>query len=104
MPSKRMTLKERFTSCCVGASRLPSTSDRPASWSITAKAIGNIIIVVAVFEIHIDKNAVATMNPKTKREGAEPTRRIVCSASRLCRLHRSIAKATMKPPMYKKTM
>jgi len=44
--------------------------------------MGVIIIVVAVFETHIERNAVATMNPRMIRLGPVPIARIVRSAMR----------------------
>ena len=38
-----------------------------------ASAIGTIVTAVAVFEIHMDKNAAATMKPNTMRAGPPPT-------------------------------
>ena len=40
----------------------------------TAIAIGKVIRHVAVFEIHIDRNAVEIMNPRTSRDKRVPTR------------------------------
>ncbi len=62
-----------------------------------------IIMVVAVLLIHIDRNAVASMNPSTRRAGAVPTRPITCSAIRRCRFQRSMVTAIMKPPMKRYT-
>ena len=69
-----------------------------ANCTTTAMPIGSIIMAQAVFDIHIDRNAVATMNPSTSRVGFTPTRRIVCSAILRCRFHFWIASATTKPP------
>ena len=41
--------------------------------AIIAIAIGIIIIAVAVLEIHIERKAVATINPKTSILGDVPT-------------------------------
>ena len=49
----------------------------------TAMATGSIIIVDAVLDIHIDKNAVAIMNPKTIRFGSVPITEMIHSARRL---------------------
>lgn len=38
----------------------------------TAKAIGSIIIAVAVFEIHADRTAVEIMKPRISRRGLSP--------------------------------
>ena len=45
--------------------------------------MGNIIMVVAVFDSHIESNAVATMNPSTRRAGCPPMSLRMCSAMRL---------------------
>ena len=78
--------------------RAPS---RPASLSICrqmARPIGTIMTAVAVFEIHIDRNAAATMKPRTIRAGPPPTAWMMLSAIRRCRFHFSIVRAIMKPP------
>ena len=67
-----------------------------------AMAIGIIIIAVAVFDIHIERNAVATMNPSTRRFGLVPTIRMICRAIRRCRFHRCIDMAMMNPPRKRK--
>ena len=56
------------------------------------------MIAVAVFEIHIERNPAATMNPSTIREGPPPIVRMILRAMRLCRFHFSIVRAIMKPP------
>ena len=67
-----------------------------------ATAIGIIIMAVAVFEIHIERNAVATMNPSTSRLGLVPVTRMICRAMRRCSPHRCIAMAMMNPPRKRK--
>ncbi len=62
MPSIRVTPKRKPT---LGSSRRKS--------SATATPIGNIMAAVAVFEIHIESDAVASMNPSTSRSGLDPT-------------------------------
>ena len=64
--------------------------------------MGSIIAVVAVLLIHIDKNAVASMNPSTRRFGLVPTHARIRSAMRLCSPHFSIVTARKKPPMKRK--
>ena len=50
---------------------------------IIAIPIGNIITAVAVFEIHIDKNAVAIIKPKINLLISVPIKLIMVSAIRL---------------------
>ena len=68
---------------------------------ITAVAIGNIIIAVAVLDTHMDKNAVAIINPPIKAFGEVPTTEIIVSAIRLCKFHFSNASANINPPINK---
>ena len=68
-------------------------------WRIIARPIGTIITAVAVFEIHIDKNADAIINPKIILDGPEPTTWMIFKAILRCRFHFSIVRAIMKPPM-----
>lgn len=68
-----------------------------------AMPIGSIITEVAVFEIHIDKKAVAIMNPKIMLLTLVPISLMVFSAIRRCKFHFSIAIAIIKPPMYRNT-
>ena len=53
------------------------------SWEMMASPTGNIIIEVAVFEIHIDKKAVASMNPRITLDLLLPVTRIIFRASLL---------------------
>ena len=46
-------------------------------------ATGRSIMVEAVLEIHIDRNAVATIKPNTMRDGLVPMARIMNRAIRL---------------------
>ena len=64
-----------------------------------ASPIGSTVIAVAVFEIHIDRNAAAIMKPRTMRAGPPPTRRMMLSAMRRWRFQRCMVRAIMKPPM-----
>ena len=57
---------------------------------------------MAVFEIHIDKNAVAIINPRMILVTSVPTSLMIVSAIRLCRFHFSIAIAKINPPINKK--
>jgi hypothetical protein len=73
----------------------------PNSFSILriiANPIGSIIKAVAVFDIHIDKKAVAAIKPTTIEFGLPPKRLIILKAILLCRSHSSIARASKKPP------
>ena len=64
-----------------------------------AIATGSNIKVVAVFEIHIDKNALAAIKPKTRlRLLFPPNIRIITKATRSCAPLFSIARDKMKPP------
>ena len=65
---------------------------------ITDKAMGNIIMVVAVLLSHILIRPVARMNPKTIRSPLVPVSRIIFNAMRRCRFHFSIASPNMNPP------
>ncbi len=69
-----------------------------------ANAMGIIIIADAVLDIHIERNAVATMNPKMSLFELVPVRHMIWRAIRLCRFHRCIAAAMRKPPMKRKTV
>jgi len=64
--------------------------------------MGMIIIVLAVLEIHIDRNHVATMNPSMRRRGLVPRIKMMRRAMRRCSSQRCIASAKMKPPMNRK--
>lgn len=61
--------------------------------------MGSIITVVAVFEIHIERNAVATINPRRTLETLLPIIEIMVKAILLCKFHFSTANAKIKPPM-----
>ena len=73
------------------------------SCAIIANPTGRIIIEVAVFEIHIDKNAVAIINPRITFDFFDPVNLIIFKANLLCRFHFSIARAIINPPTNKKT-
>ena len=66
------------------------------------RAIGNIIIAVAVLLTHILKKAAATINPKIIDFGATPTLDTMTSATLRCKSHFSIAMASIKPPKKRK--
>jgi hypothetical protein len=53
--------------------------------------MGSIITEVAVLEIHMDKKAVAIINPKMIFRTSEPIILMMFKAMRLCRFHFSIA-------------
>lgn len=69
---------------------------------ITARPMGIIITVVAVLEIHMDKNAVAIINPRMRRFGVSPMTAMITRAILLWRCHRCMAKAMKNPPMNRK--
>ena len=58
---------------------------------------------VAVFEIHIDKNAVANINPSITLRASIPIKEIILIAILLCNFHFSIPIAIKNPPKYRKT-
>ena len=77
----------------------------PNSFSILrtiAKPIGSIIRAVAVFDIHIERNAVAMINPTTIEAGLPPKVLIIFKAILLCKSHSSIANASRNPPKNRK--
>ena len=92
-----------------GIGRAEKQGDREpwgASRSIlatTERAIGNIINVVAVFEIHMLRAAVASIKPPSNRRGRPPAATKMRSANRRCRFHRSKASAMRNPPMKRNT-
>ena len=53
---------------------------------------------VAVFEIHIDKNAVASINPSITLDLFVPVNLMIVNASLLCKFHFSMASAIINPP------
>ena len=69
---------------------------------MTDKAIGNIIIVVAVLLSHILIKPVARINPNMILLPLVPVRRTILSAILLCRFHFSIARPNRKPPRKRK--
>ncbi len=58
--------------------------------------------VVAVLEIHMERNAVASMKPRISFRGPVPTAEMIPRAIRLCRPQRSMVTARRKPPMKRK--
>ena len=64
--------------------------------------IGSIITELAVLEIHIERNAVATIKPNMTFLTLVPISCTIFKAILLCRIQRSIAMANIKPPIYKK--
>ncbi len=66
--------------------------------------MGSIMSVVAVFDTHIDRNAVAIIIPRMIWCGCVPTAASVRSAIRRCSSHFCIAIAIRKPPMNRNTM
>ena len=88
MPSMRATVNVR--ECLT-----PAVS---STWSTIASPIGTIITAVAVLAIHMERKAAATMKPRMMREGPPPTAWMMLRAMRLCRFHRCMESAIMKPP------
>ena len=80
-------------------SRSPLPVRERSTRSITLTAMGTIIAAHAVFEIHMLRNAVATMKPATIAPGRVPVRRSVKKAMRRSSPQRSMASPRMKPPM-----
>ena len=66
------------------------------------RAMGIIIMVVAVFDIHMERKAVANMNPISILPGLMPKNIKTLIAMRLCKFHRSMARAIKKPPKNRK--
>ena len=64
--------------------------------------MGSIMTAVAVFDTHMDKNAVAIMNPAIIAPGLLGMIRKTPNAIRLCRFHRCMASAIKNPPMNRK--
>ena len=66
------------------------------------RAMGTIIMVVAVLDIHMDRKAVADMNPISILPGLMPKNINTFIAIRLCKFQRSMASAIKKPPKNRK--
>ena len=64
--------------------------------------MGIIIMVVAVFDIHMERKAVANMNPISILPGLIPKNIRTLIAIRLCRFQRSMASAIKNPPRKQK--
>ena len=58
-------------------------------------------MVVAVFDIHMERKAVANIKPSKILAGLLPKKIRILVAIRLCKFHFSIANAIIKPPMNK---
>ena len=71
---------------------------------MTDMAMGSITTVLAVLLIHILKDAVAIINPKTTLLGVVPVILMILKAIRLWRFTFSKAKAITNPPKNKKTI
>jgi hypothetical protein len=84
-----------------GDSGSPPAPSPPASVAMLT-TIGSIITAVAVFDTNALSIAAAIITPATIRFGPTPTRRITCSASRLCAPHRSSVAPSISPPMNRK--
>ena len=65
---------------------------------MTARPMGIIIAVVAVFETHMETKPEAHMKPSTMRDGDVPMRCTMESAMRRWRPHLCMVCASMKPP------
>ena len=68
------------------------------SASHTASTIGSIIAVVAVLEIHIDKNAVANIQLSIILRGDVPIKSIIRNAILRCKPEVSTPRARINPP------
>ena len=77
---------------------MPYTSCTFGSESQIASTIGNIIAVVAVLEIHIDKNAVANMQLSIILRGEVPIKSIILNAILRCKPDVSTPMAKINPP------
>ena len=101
----RVAIPPRFAAYAVPSSN--ATGNRgfrsTSILSNTDMAMGSIIKVVAVFEIHMLNPAVANMNPASNRRGCPPASTKMFKANRRCSCHRSKARAMRKPPMNKNT-
>ena len=65
-------------------------------------AIGIIMTAVAVLEIHIEATAVETSMPRRWRFGSVPIARMMRTAMRRCRPHRSMPAPIVMPPRKRK--
>lgn len=61
--------------------------------------IGHIMATAAVFEIHMEMNMVTAIKPKFNLRWLHPIREITFSATRLCKLQNSTARAMIIPPI-----
>ena len=68
-----------------------------------ARPTGIIMTAVAVFEIHIERKAVAIIKPRIILDFFVPTILMIFKAILLCSLHFSIAIAKINPPTNRKT-
>ena len=73
-------------------------ADGPRMAYTTDTAIGASMMVVALFEIHIDNTAAAIMKPPTIPDWLLPALLTMFSAIRECRFQRCTDVAMMKPP------
>ena len=64
--------------------------------------MGMSTMTVAVFDIHMESSAVASMNPSTRRRGWPPTAYTMDSAMRLCTPEACSPNASRKPPRKRK--
>ena len=70
-----------------------------SNWFITASAAGMSIIVVAVFEIHMERKYAASIKPNRSLVGVSPTFFKIPLATLVCKCHFSIANAKTNPPI-----
>ena len=70
--------------------------------AMTDSAMGSIMMVEAVLDIHMLKPAATLMKAPTNWRGRVPTRVSTDSAIRRCRPQRSTASAIISPPMNRK--
>lgn len=73
-----------------------------SSLVIIANALGSIVNAVAVFETHIAKMVVTSINPNKRSHGRTPNSKTVFNDNLVCKFQRIIANEYMKPP--KKTI
>ena len=70
-----------------------------SNWESTASTMGTIMAVVAVLDIHMDRNMVGIMKPNISRRGEVPIVKRAFKATRRCKFDCSTAMATITPEM-----
>ena len=68
---------------------------------LTEMAMGIIIMVAVMFEIHMDKKPEQTIKPSINQKGLFPDTDSIFSAILLCKPHFSMAKPMIAPPINK---